>query len=165
MKSTINLFAIVFNFVIILNGFSQTNDLGRDTLFLKEWEFDFIKNHDLGYSIKLTNSTYDTIISIDGFKYRSDSLDSLYFLVRYQIKSIQGSTVIVLAGTGVALMVFQDKGEGYIGLYKEFFENGKLKTIGQYCYNHPGKKTGIWKQYNTSGTLVKQKVYKKSKCC
>lgn len=57
--------------------------------------------------------------------------------------------------------------EFYVGLYKEYYENGILKILGHYSDGkdgkQEGKKIGKWFYYNKSGKIIKETDYSKAK--
>ncbi|MBS1635423.1 MAG: hypothetical protein JST26_05825 [Bacteroidetes bacterium] len=46
--------------------------------------------------------------------------------------------------------------EGFLGSYREYYENGKLKVSGEY---NGDQKTGIWREYDVNGNVIKEKNY------
>jgi len=48
-------------------------------------------------------------------------------------------------------------GDNYLGLYKVYFNNGKLKYVGN--LEEGWKRVGAWKFYNRKGKLKREKTY------
>lgn len=47
----------------------------------------------------------------------------------------------------------------YIGPYTEWYENGQIKTQGNYDDTNPGQKTGFWNYYKEDGKFTLQERY------
>lgn len=58
--------------------------------------------------------------------------------------------------SGKPLQVGRFKGGKQVGLWKRYYENGKLWDVGKYL---DGKKTGAWKYYDKQGKLSRTRTH------
>ncbi|GAA3508314.1 hypothetical protein GCM10022393_19110 [Aquimarina addita] len=96
------------------------------------------------------------------YKYYDDTtvVEKKYEGVAYEDKMEQTITYFYNTGnikqTGKYIHTYKEQFRGRIGLWKAFYENGKLKEEGMY---EKGKKVGVWKQYNKKGRISDRTKY------
>ncbi len=107
------------------------------------------------------NTTYDKNYNLIGYsKIKHGKVEE-----GYTTKSIIKDPYIEYYPSGGVKIKAKKKDLKYFGLYREFYENGQLKTKGRYklrtikLRHQVSEKTGIWKYYDENGKLIKKERF------
>lgn len=165
MKKAVLLLAFILALLQCLTAQVDSANKGSryfsgDTIFLSQNQFKFVTSHSLALDLVSIGHMRDTIIYINGKEYAPSTLDTLSFLLQYLLARRDKVPIAVTDIMNNIIIICFDFGEGFTGIYKEFYPSGKPKVIGNYSEKRPGKKCGIWLFYSEAGSLSQKKYHK-----
>lgn len=135
-----------------------------DTMRLSDSQYDSAYSlRRMTFEITTVNGISDTLLTLDGAHFRPKKLSPWFrnYLSRLHMIDYW----IITYDSGAVHKTFTDHLDGYVGLYNEYYPDGKLKCSGWYCSEKPGRRKGLWTWYNPDGTVEHQTQYGKRKDC
>lgn len=138
----------------------------NDTVWLHDWQYDSVRyyvHQGLGMHWYTHGNHVDTILEIGKENYRF--YDFHGWLRDWLCEWWNSSYYFIYYDTGELHMTFEERGEGHMGEYNEYYKNGVLKCRGSYCPEEVGARYGIWNWYDESGNVIRTKNYKGDKYC
>lgn len=159
------LFFLAFSLLLLTSkGSSQTKKINSDTLYIKK---EYVKFCSDGFSLTLSaGKYYYNNQEIDKIKYEkidkfiTQICDSLldYATGKY-CKFYNTDSIVVEEGVWYR--------EFYAGQYKSYYDNGKIKSLGNYSTDingvNAGNKIDKWYFYTKDGKIKKMINYSKKK--